>query len=278
MRSKKKIAYAEELPKHDFAPTYNRRWPHRYFRAHLDLDYMIPDRAKPIFEATIARLKAVRNKTQIKIIDIGCSYGINAALLRSRLGLDDLYAAYTGPSGALTTREPDEHWMFFNRLGMRRDLSIIGVDPSVRAVRYGVDTALLAGGVARNLETEQLRDEDQALIEGADLIISTGCVGYATAETFQRVYEATRLSHPWVAAFAMHPYRYDDIASALGAFGLQTWELPHLRQRQRRFSTPGERTAILSAMRRLGMEDQLERTTSFIYASFHLSTPPEEAP
>ncbi|RVC98966.1 hypothetical protein EN753_27515, partial [Mesorhizobium sp. M2A.F.Ca.ET.029.05.1.1] len=71
--------------KHDFTAAYNRRWPHAYFRAHLALDYVISDRAKPVFERIFAEYRRVRNKTSLKIIDVGCSYGINAALLRTDL-------------------------------------------------------------------------------------------------------------------------------------------------------------------------------------------------
>ncbi|RUV91711.1 class I SAM-dependent methyltransferase, partial [Mesorhizobium sp. M5C.F.Ca.IN.020.14.1.1] len=56
---------------------YNRKWPHAYFRACLALDYMLPDRAKPIFERIFADYRRVRNKTKLKIIDVGCSYGVN---------------------------------------------------------------------------------------------------------------------------------------------------------------------------------------------------------
>ncbi|RWE89895.1 MAG: hypothetical protein EOR57_34395, partial [Mesorhizobium sp.] len=48
--------------KYDFTASYNRRWPHAYFRACLALDYMITDRAKPIFERIFADYRRVRNK------------------------------------------------------------------------------------------------------------------------------------------------------------------------------------------------------------------------
>lgn len=262
--------------KHDFTAAYNRRWPHAYFRAHLALDYMISDRAKPVIERIFVDYRRVRNKTRLKIIDVGCSYGINAALLRTDLDLDDLYAAYLEPGGALSRRQEIEHRAFFRNRGLRDDIQFVGVDPSFRAVRYARNLGLLEAGVTADLETRDLTVKERCALANADIIISTGCVGYVTEQTFARVYDASATSRPWVIAFAMHPFSYDDIAAALRGFALETRLVDRFRQRQRRFSTPTERQAILKAMAKLGMEDRLERTTGYIYASCYISAPPGE--
>ncbi|WP_244604720.1 MULTISPECIES: class I SAM-dependent methyltransferase [Mesorhizobium] len=257
--------------KHDFSGAYNRKWPHAYFRAHLALDYMLPDRAKPVFERIFADYRRVRNKAKLKIIDIGCSYGVNAALLRADLDLDDLYAAYS--SGSLSGRHEIEHRAFFRNRGLRDDIQFVGVDPSFRAIRYARNQGLLEAGIPANLETGDLTIKERCALADADIIISTGCVGYATDRTFARVYDASAASRPWVVVFAMHPFSYDDIAAALRGYGLETRSVDRFRQRQRRFSTPTERQAILTAMTQLGIEDRLERTTGYVYASCYISAP-----
>jgi len=264
--------------KHDFSPTYDQPWPHAYYKAHLALDYMICDRARPVFEGIIARLRRRRPHRPLKIVDIGASYGLNAALLRSPLTLDDLYAAYTLTDGPLVSQRLEDHRTFFTRQKLRDDLEIVGLDPSRQALRYAHDVGLLQAAVAADLETEELSFRDREALRDADLIISTGCVGYATVRTFQRVYEATAASRPWVASFAMHPFGYENIAAMLAGFGLGTTESPHLRQRQRRFASERERASIFALMAKQGMDDRLERATGYIYAAFHLSTPGEDAP
>ena len=50
------------------------------------------------------------------------------------------------------------------------------------------------------------------LLADVDIIVSTGCVGYVTATTFQRAAKASRRGRvPWVASFVlrMFPYRRD---------------------------------------------------------------------
>lgn len=262
--------------KHDFSGAYNRKWPHAYFREHLALDYILPDQAKPIFERVFAGYRRLRNKTRLKIIDIGCSYGINAALLRTDLDLDDLYAAYLGSSGSLSHRQESRHRAFFRDRGLRDDLRFVGVDPSFRAVSYARNQGLLEAGIPANLETRDLTEKERCALADADILISTGCVGYATERTFARVYDASAASRPWVVAFAMHPFSYDNIAAALRGYALETKLIDRFRQRQRRFSTITERQAILTAMAELGIEDRLERTTGYVYASCYISVPPGE--
>ncbi|WP_313904219.1 hypothetical protein [Rhizobium leguminosarum] len=258
--------------KHDFSAAYNQRWPHAYFRAHLSLDYVIPDRAKPVFERILAEYRRVRNRTNLKIIDIGCSYGINAALLRTNLSLDDLYAAYLEPCGSLSRLDLMEHLAFFRNRGLRYDTQFVGLDTSLRAVRYALDVGLLQVGISADLEDRELSIRESCDIAGADIIISTGCVGYVTARTFARVYKATAASRPWVVSFAMRPFSYDDIAAALQDFGLETRHVEQFRQRQRRFSTPAEQQEIATAMIKRGIEDHVERTTGYIYASCYVSS------
>lgn len=262
--------------KHDFSATYDQSWPHAYYQAHLALDYMICDRARPVFERIIDDLRRQRPHHPLKIIDVGASYGLNAALLGCRLTLDDLYAAYTLQDGPLAPRNLEDHQAFFTHQRRREDLEFVGLDPSRRALHYAREVGLIGATVAANLETEHLSETDRDALRGADLIISTGCVGYATARTFQQVYEATADSRPWVASFAMHPFSYGEIAAMLVGFGLVTTESAHLRQRQRRFSTEHERSSILTLMAQRGMDDRLERATGYIYAAFHLSTPRED--
>jgi hypothetical protein len=76
----------------------------------------------------------------------------------------------------------------------------------------------------------------------------------------------------------MHPFPYGRIAETLETYGLQTREIETWQQRQRRFSTPGERRSIVSSMEQSDMDSRLERTTGYVYASFYLSLPVDMAP
>lgn len=78
-------------------------------------------------------------------------------------------------------------------------LEMVGVDPADRAVSYAVDAGLLDAGVATNLENSEPTSQDVAAIENSDLIVSTGCVGYVTEISLERLLEAILDSRPWMA-------------------------------------------------------------------------------
>jgi len=69
---------------------YDQPDPRAYFRELRKLSYAIPGVAKPIFQKLISRLRRQRNDT-VHVLDLGCSYGVNAALLKHDLSMPDLY-------------------------------------------------------------------------------------------------------------------------------------------------------------------------------------------
>src|SRR5262249_1509549 len=64
-----------------FDHIYDRDDPRPYFAALQALDYCIPQEAKPYFIKLIQDYRAAEGVVVPTVLDIGCSYGINAALL-----------------------------------------------------------------------------------------------------------------------------------------------------------------------------------------------------
>ncbi len=69
---------------------YNQPDPRAYFRKLRQLGYFIPGHAKPIFQKLISHLWRRGNDT-VHVLDLGCSYGVNAALLKHDLSMSELY-------------------------------------------------------------------------------------------------------------------------------------------------------------------------------------------
>ena len=76
--------------KANFDDIYDQPDPRAYFRTLAPLDYQIPQQARPVIERVHAAAGADRT-----ILDVCCSYGINAALLRFDVDIADLAARYT---------------------------------------------------------------------------------------------------------------------------------------------------------------------------------------
>ena len=67
---------------------YNQHDPRAYFRELTKLDYAIPGRAKPVFQKLIRHLQERRDE-MVSVLDLGCSYGVNAALLKHDVGASE---------------------------------------------------------------------------------------------------------------------------------------------------------------------------------------------
>src|SRR5512139_1278083 len=89
-----------------FDEIYHQPDPRAFYHRLGRLDYQIPHHAQPV----LRRLVAAQPRQPVTVLDLCCSYGINAALLNHHLTLDDLYAHYTSPRLAqLTTSELIKH-------------------------------------------------------------------------------------------------------------------------------------------------------------------------
>ena len=268
--------------KQDFAGIYNRPDARTYFQTLKRVDYAIPEVAKPIFRGLLGDLRARRNGGGdgglLKVLDLGCSYGVNAAMLKYDFTMEGLYNYYDRGEERPFDEAVQQDRHYFGRQDGDQELNVIGLDEADRAVDYGIATGLLDDGVAANLETSPLGNGDAEKIKGCDLVTSTGCVGYVTDRTFRQL--LSRLNdrpRPWFANFVLRMFRYEPIAEVLSDAGYVTRKLEGALFAQRRFASIEEREAASEAIQQLELDPETELTTDRYYAEFFLSQPAEEA-
>ena len=63
---------------------YDEPDPRAYFRELKRLNYKIPGAAKPIFKKIDLCFASATGMEPVCLLDIGCSYGVNAALAQAR--------------------------------------------------------------------------------------------------------------------------------------------------------------------------------------------------
>ena len=153
---------------------------------------MIPDVAEPIIRQLI-EARARLHGDASTILDIGCSYGINAAIHRFPVNFASLCQRYARREMMeLDTEEIirlDRHfYASWPEGGLGR---FIGLDSSGPAIRYANAVGLHAAGVAADLEAGPLSAADAAVIAPANMLLSTGAVGYVTDRTYRRLLDAT---------------------------------------------------------------------------------------
>jgi hypothetical protein len=140
--------------KADFEWTYNRLDPRAYFQTLGALDYAIPERAAPIFRRIFDAYGTARPRASLTVLDLGCSYGINAAVLKYGCSMTELRERYsqfdddsTPPRDVLSADQ-----RAFAKRKAERDLTIIGVDRAQFASSYAFWAGLLDDAIPENLE------------------------------------------------------------------------------------------------------------------------------
>jgi SAM-dependent methyltransferase len=194
--------------KSDFSEIYTDKDPREYFRVLGQLDYIVPHVAQPVFEQLI-RARAETQEEPVTVLDLGCSYGLNGALMKYALRYDALRERYTDPAlktlSSESLLELDRH--FYQAWPKNRQVRVIGLDPSANAVGYGEAAGTMDLGLALDLEKDDPTPEQAKALEAVDLIVSTGCVGYVTSKTFRRLAKLARRGRPaWVASFVLRMF------------------------------------------------------------------------
>lgn len=260
--------------KANFDGIYNAPDPRAYYTTLSALDYQIPTNAKPVFRKVI---EAMGRRGPGKIVDVGCSYGVNAAMLRYDLTFEQMarrYARATSQQSSVAEIVMADAQVF-GGLTQAEEARFVGLDIAGEAAGYADAVGLIDEAVVADLETAPMPDGAAAAFGGAGLIITTGAVGYVGEETFGKIVEAAE-APPWVAAFVLRQFPFDEIAGRLAEYGLVTEKLPGETFLQRRFRDAEEQEGAVAAVRAAGSDPEGFETEGYYHAEFYLARPAGE--
>ena len=257
---------------------YDQSDPRAYFRELKKHGYAIPGIAKPIFQNLIGHLQR-RHDDTIHVLDLGCSYGVNAALLKHDLSMQELFDHWGQKK--LADAAPEEvvaHGLrYFTELDEPEDIEVIGLDQAQNAIAFAEEVGLLDEGLAVNLEIEPLSKQAKEELAPVDLVMSTGCVGYVTEKSFERLLPAvTQGRPPWIANFVLRLFPFDAIEKTLSDWGYVTEKLEGRTFIQRRFASAKEQEQVLVQLRQQGIDPTGKETEGHLLAEFFLSRPMNE--
>jgi hypothetical protein len=260
--------------KANFDQIYLEPDPREYYRVLGGMDYIIPDLAKGIFQNIIAALERERGR-RIRVLDLGCSYGINGALIRFPIDIGRLIQRYVDLQGlGLATSELIQLDRSYFLSWPQLDVEIVGCDVSAPAINYARAVGLIDHGISANFESERVSGAVQAFLSGIDLIISTGSVGYVTERTFARLLAAIGQPAPWVASFVLRMFPYEGISDLLRQSGLVTEKLQGVTFVQRRFHSEAECVAVLERLEAQGVDTRYKEAEGLLLAELFVSRPP----
>ncbi|MEU2158649.1 class I SAM-dependent methyltransferase [Streptomyces sp. NPDC019396] len=253
---------------------YNQPDPRTYFRVLRPLGYCVPQLAKPYFVKYIQEYRESLQVAEPRVLDIGCSYGINAALVKYDATMDELYERYGDEA---RDAEPREALLSRDRELSRsrqpaQPIRFTGLDASADALAYAHEAGFLDDAIHADLEHHDPTPSQRAQLAGTDLVISTGCIGYVTERTLTRVMAAQGGRRPWMAHFVLRMFPFDAVEQALSGLGYRTTRVDELF-RQRRFASEREQSLVLDGMSAAGVDARGLEAEGWLYAQLYLSRP-----
>ena len=262
--------------KANFDEIYTREDPREYFSVLGALDYMIADVAAPgrrqWLEARARRYPATRDSW---VLDIGSSYGINAALHRFPLTFTVLRRRYTRHEiAALSSEEllrlDRNYYASWPDIGISR---FVGLDVSAPAIAYAKRVGLIEHGIAANLEECSPPLRDSRALANVGMILSTGSVGYVTEKTYETILDALPTPAPWIVSFVLRMFPYDSFAAAFAEHGLGTERLASAVFVQRRFRDLAEFECSLAQLNARGIDTCALESDGLLHAELFVSRP-----
>ncbi|MEM9029603.1 MAG: class I SAM-dependent methyltransferase [Pseudomonadota bacterium] len=254
---------------------YDQPDPRAYFRELRKLEYEIPGAAKPIIQRLIKHMQADTDEP-FHVLDVGASYGINAALIKYDLTLSELYAHWGQKilQDVPTQDIIENDRGYFNDLDVAENVEVIGLDVAENAVAFGTEVGLLSDALAVNLETETLPSAAARELASVDLVMSTGCVGYVTEKTFEKIIPVVSSGRqPWLANFVLRLFPFDSIADSLAQRGYVTEKLVGQTFVQRNFASAEEQEQVLQLLQERGLDTEGKEDEGHYLAEFYLSRP-----
>jgi SAM-dependent methyltransferase len=261
--------------KADFNDIYRSKDPRRYFKVLGELGYIIPEVAAPVLLRLVEHLIYSKGRP-VTILDVGCSYGILAALMRYGLTIGQLRDRYkTAPMQALSSDDLASYdTQYFAGWPRRSDVRFIGLDCSAEAIAYALRVGLIEEGLVVDLETAVPNKRACSVISKVDLIVSTGVVGYVSERTFAELLKTFPSGHtPWIASFVLRMFDYGDIAATIGQHNLATERLDGVTFQQRRFRDASEFENALRLIQARGLDPAGREAEGVYHAELFVSRP-----
>ncbi|MER6303819.1 hypothetical protein ABT247_30280 [Kitasatospora sp. NPDC001539] len=258
-----------------FDDIYDQPDPRNYFTRLAALEYQIPHHAQAEFRRTLAeRNRAVDRAGELAVVDLCCSYGINAALLNHDLTLADLYAHYTDPAlGRVATEELIERDKQFYAARRRHDaVPVIGLDIAGNALSYAMAVGLLDDACSVNLEHDEPNAAVRRAMARTGLIVATGAASYTTDRTVSALMDQARRP-VWISAFVLRTVDYRPVVDRLKSYGLLTRSDPADLHPQRLFASPEEQDHAVAAVLRSGQDPRGREDAGRYYARLYRSRP-----
>ena len=267
--------------KASFYAAYTALTPHRYLHNMTAVDYRMADYMNPFLTAVVDASVPPSTQRPVRILDLGCSYGVSGALLKTDCSYQELakFFRYETSSEYSSCVTESKRWLE-SHVG-REDVEVVGFDSSAEAIRFATASRMIDKGITRNLEENEseLTEDERSLIRQCDVLLSTGVIGYVTEKTVSPILDefGHDVRGPLGAVAIMSVLELFDpepIAESFAEHGYRFGQLP-IRMPQRRFVDEEEREGVLAALRDRGEPTAVQDSEDHMFASLCVAAHPQ---
>ncbi len=265
--------------KASFDATYTAQTPHRYLHNMTAVDYRMADYMNPYLSAVVDA--SMTSQEPVRVLDIGCSYGISGALLKTDCVYRDLADFYAHEASAEYASCVVESQRWLDSHAMRENVEVVGFDSSEEAIRFAAASHMIDQGIALNLEEEKsaLTAGEAHLVQGCDVLLSTGAIGYVTDKTLNPILDefgnnARGALGPVAVMSVLELFDPAPIAEAFTEHGYRFGQLP-VRMPQRRFVDVDEREGVIETLRQRGVHADALESEHQMFASLCIAAKPK---
>ena len=109
-----------------------------------------------------------------------------------------------------------------------------------------------------------------------NVVISTGCAGYAGQKTFEQILDAIDGVLPWVAIFVLRTEPFSAIREALEARALVVEKFEGVTFIQRRYHSAAEWTQALMTLETMGVDSDGKESDGLMHTELFVARPAHE--
>jgi carnitine O-acetyltransferase len=111
------------------------------------------------------------------------------------------------------------------------------------------------------------------VLDDADLVISTGCIGYVGESTFKSILDVNAPNKPWMVHFVLRMFPFAEIQETLDGYGYATEKVKDRTFLQRRFASEEEQEHVLERLSALGIDPGGRESEGWYHAEAFISRP-----
>ena len=265
--------------KASFNAAYSAATPHRYLHNMTAVDYRMADYMNPFLAAVVDA--SVTPTEPVRVLDLGCSYGVSGALLKTDCSYQELaeFFRHEASSEYSSCVAGSRRWLESH--AARADVEVVGFDSSAEAVRFAKASGMIDEGIACNLEESKsdLTQDERSLLRQCDVLLSTGVIGYVTDKTVSPIldefgHDANGALGPIAVMSVLELFAPETIADSFAEHGYRFGQLP-VRMPQRRFANEEEREGVLETLRDRGESTAVQESEDRMFASLCVAAHPE---